>query len=113
MLRLCFTVGNFCFRPILKPVDSESRPNHTTISSIHSRKICPGGVGFETSSAKGDMGAVLVSNSTLPVSHGVSVLLIGNRLGLQIRKPDDKQVNANGEIFCTATFFGKLFDAQI
>jgi len=59
--------------------------------------VCPGGVVFETSSAKGHTGAVLVSNATLPVSHGVSVLLIGNWLGLQISKPDDKQVNANGE----------------
>jgi hypothetical protein len=36
------------------------------------------------------MGAVLVANSTRPVFHGVSVLLIGNRLGLKISKPDDK-----------------------
>jgi hypothetical protein len=41
----------------------------------------------------------LVANSTPPVLHGVSVLLVGNRLGLQISKPDDKQVNANGEKF--------------
>ena len=44
------------------------------------------------------MGAVLVANSTRPVLHGVSVRLFGNWLGLQIRKLDDKQVNANGEI---------------
>jgi hypothetical protein len=43
------------------------------------------------------MGAVLVANSTRPGLHGVSVLLIGNWLGLQISKPDDKQVNAKGE----------------
>jgi hypothetical protein len=61
--------------------------------------IRPGGVGFETSSAKGHRGAVLVANSTRPVLHGVSVLLIGNWLGLQISKPDDNQVNANGEFF--------------
>jgi hypothetical protein len=42
------------------------------------------------------MGVVLVANLTRPVLHGVSVLLIGNRLGLQTSKPDDKQVNANG-----------------
>ena len=59
------------------------------------------------------MGAVLVANSTRPVLHGVSVRLIGNRLGIQISKPDDKQVNVNGEIFRTATFLGKLFDTQI
>jgi hypothetical protein len=61
-----------------------------------SRSICPGGVGFETSSAKGHMGAVLVSNPTRPVLHGVSVRVIGVWLGLQISKPDDKHVNANG-----------------
>jgi len=43
------------------------------------------------------MGAVLVANSTRPVLHGVSVLLFGNWLGLQSSKPDDKQVNANGD----------------
>jgi len=63
---------------------------------IDPREIFPGCVGFGTSSARGDMGAGLVSNMTLPVLHGVSVLLIGNWLGLQVSKPDDKQVNANG-----------------
>ena len=47
------------------------------------------------------MGAVLVANSTLPVLPGVSVLLIGNWLGLHTSKPNDKQVNANGEFFRT------------
>jgi len=42
------------------------------------------------------MGAVLVTNLTRPVLLGVSVLLIGNRLGLQFSKLDDNQVNANG-----------------
>ncbi len=42
------------------------------------------------------MGAVLVAKLTRPGSHGVSVLLIGNRLGFLTSKPDDKQVNANG-----------------
>jgi len=62
-----------------------------------SRTPCPGGVGFETSSAKANRGAVLVANSTRPVLLGVSVRLFGNRLGLQISEPDDKQVNANGQ----------------
>ena len=66
---------------------------------ILSRKSCPGGVGFETSSAKGHTGAGLVANATRPVMHGVSVLLIGNWLGLQISKPDDKHVNANRGLF--------------
>ena len=44
---------------------SARKPN-----GIHSREICPGGVGFATSSAKGHTGAVLVANSTLP---GVTV----------------------------------------
>jgi hypothetical protein len=50
---------------------------------IRSLEIFPGGVGFETRSASGGRGAVLVANSTRPVLHGVSVLLIGNRLGLR------------------------------
>ena len=65
---------------------------------VHARAICPGGVGFETSSASGGWGAVLVANAPRPVLHGVSVRLIGNGLGLQISKPDDKQVNENWEI---------------
>jgi hypothetical protein len=44
------------------------------------------------------MGAVLVANSTRPVMPGVSVRVVGSGLGLQIRKPDDKHVNANGDI---------------
>ena len=59
--------------------------------------FCPGGVEFETSPAKGDMGAVLVANLTPPVLHGASVLVVGNRLGLKISKLDDKYVNAKGE----------------
>ena len=62
-----------------------------------SRAICPGGAGFETRSASGGRGAVLVANATRPVQHGVSVLVIGNRIGVQGSKPGDKHVNANGE----------------
>jgi hypothetical protein len=54
---------------------------------ILSRVICPGGVGFETSSAKGHMGAGLVANSTRAGWHGVSVadmaLLLRIRFALQ------------------------------
>jgi len=57
----------------------------------------PGGVGFETSSASGGWGAVLVANSARAGLHGVSVRVIGNWLGPQISKPDDKRVNANRE----------------
>ena len=105
--------ATFCFSPVLKPVDLKSRLYHTATRSIRSREICPGGVGFETSSAKGDMGAVLVANSTRPVLHGVSVLLIGNWLGVQVSKPDDNQVNANGEKFRAGIFLGKFFETQI
>jgi len=52
---------------------------------------------LKTSSASGGQGAVLVSNLTRPVLHGVSVRVVGIRLGLQTNKPDDKQMNANGE----------------
>jgi hypothetical protein len=38
-------------------------------------------------------------NLTLPVLLGVSVRVIGNWLGLQFSKPDDKHGNANGEFF--------------
>ena len=44
--------------------------------------ICPGGVGFETSSASGGWGAVLVSNLTQPGIYGVSVRVLGMGLGL-------------------------------
>jgi len=37
------------------------------MDAARSRAICPGGVKFETRSAKGHMGAVLVANLTLPV----------------------------------------------
>ena len=63
---------------------------------IRSRKICPGGVGFETGSASGGQGAGLVAKLTRPVLHGVSVLVIGIRLGFQSSKSHDKHVNANG-----------------
>src|ERR1039457_4645944 len=36
------------------------------IGDARSRVICPGGVGFETSSASGGWGAVLVANATRP-----------------------------------------------
>jgi hypothetical protein len=62
-----------------------------------SREICPGGVEFETRSASGGRGAVLVANLTRPVIDGVSVRVIGIRLGLQFSKTDDKHVNVNGE----------------
>ena len=45
-----------------------------------------GGVGFETSSARWGRGAVLVANSTRPVIDGVSVLLLGNQLGLHFKQ---------------------------
>jgi hypothetical protein len=64
---------------------------------IRSRVISPGGVGFETSSASGGWGAGLVAKLTRPVIDGVSVRVIGIRLGLQFSKPDDKHVKANGE----------------
>jgi hypothetical protein len=86
--------------PKISPLNELARiaPRHTPTDDARSREICPGGVGFETRSASGGRGAVLVANSALPVLHGVSVLMVGNRLGLQISKPDDKQLNANGGI---------------
>jgi len=50
------------------------------------------------------MGAVLVANLTRPVLHGVSILLIGNWLGLEFSKLDDKQVNANGRFLAQTKF---------
>jgi hypothetical protein len=44
------------------------------------------------------MGAVLVAKATRPVLYGVSVLMVGNWLGLQISKLDDSRVNVNGEL---------------
>jgi hypothetical protein len=68
------------------------------IGDAGSREICPGGVGFETSSASGGWGAVLVANSTRPGIHGMSVRVVGVRLGLRVlSKPDDNHGNANWE----------------
>jgi hypothetical protein len=55
-----------------------------------SRAVCPGGVGFETRSASGGHGAVLVANLTRPGMHGVSVRVVGIRLGLQFSKPHEQ-----------------------
>ena len=52
----------------------------------------------------GDMGAGLVSKLTRPGSLGVSVLMAGIRLGLQIRKSHDGHVNANRGISLCAFF---------
>jgi hypothetical protein len=51
--------------------------------ATRSRVSCPGGVGFETSSARGGHGAGLVAKLTRPVLHEVSVRVIGTQLGLQ------------------------------
>ena len=40
---------------------------------------------------------MLVANLTRPVINGVSVLVLGIRLGLQFSKTDDKHGNVNGE----------------
>jgi len=39
----------------IKPVRPESRPGTHASGDARSREICPGGVGFETSSARSDM----------------------------------------------------------
>jgi hypothetical protein len=46
---------------------------------------------------RGGWGAGLVANATPPVLHGVSVLVVGNWIGLKASKTDDKRVNASGE----------------
>ena len=56
------------------------RDNLTT--SFRARVVLVG-IGFETRSASGGRGAVLVANLTRPVIEGVSVRVIGIRLGLQ------------------------------
>ena len=45
----------------------------------------------------GGQGAGLVAKLTRPVLNGVSVRVIGIRLGLQLSKSHDKHGNANGE----------------
>ena len=45
------------------------------------------------------MGAVLVANLTRTVIDGVSILLIGNWLGLQISKPDEQTGERERGIF--------------
>ena len=46
--------------------------------------------------ARGGRGAGLVAKLTRPVIDGVSVRVVGIRLGLHSSKTDDKHVNANG-----------------
>ena len=46
---------------------------------------------------RGGRGAGLVAKLTRPVIDGVSVRVIGIRLGLRSSKTDDKHVNAKGE----------------
>jgi len=58
--------------------------------------MCPGGVGFEISPASRGRGEWLVAKLTRPGLRGVSVRVVGNWLGLQIRKPDAKHGNAKG-----------------
>jgi hypothetical protein len=58
-------------------------------------------------------GAVLGANSTRPVLHGVRVRVVGNWLGPQISKADDKYVNANWEFFRPVSKqYRKLIKAQ-
>jgi hypothetical protein len=70
---------------------------YTETEVSRTRAICPGGVGFETGSATGDMGAVQVAKLTRLGLHGVSVRMFGIRLGLPVQQADDKHGNANGE----------------
>ena len=74
---------------------------HTPADDIRSRVSCPDGVGFAARYASGGWSAVLVAKLTRAVSDGVSVRVIGCRLGLQPSKPDDKHGNVNGR-FCPA-----------
>jgi hypothetical protein len=60
-----------------KPDLLKSRPRYAPTDDAHSREICSGGVGFETRSASGGRGAVLVAKLTRPVMHGVSVRVVG------------------------------------
>ena len=87
----------------------KSRGCWPSTSGILPRVICPGGVGFEISSASGGQGAGLFAKLTRPVIDGVSVRVIGIRLGLRSSKTDDEHVNANGEFIehQTASEFAK------
>jgi len=79
---------------------------HPPVGDIRSRVMCPGGVGFATRSASGGCGAVLVANLTRAVIDGVSVRVIGNGLGLQFSKPDDKHGKANWEFSSARWSYG-------
>ena len=58
----------------------------------HSRVFCPGGVGFETSSANGRWGAGLVAMPTRPVIHGVGA----KSFGVSAPERDSPEVFAPG-----------------
>src|ERR1019366_9928848 len=99
-------------RPLLEK-NTESRPELSLAGDAHSREICPGGVGFETRSASGGHGAVLVAKLKRPVIDGVSVRVVGIRLGLQISKTDDKRVNANGVAGCATRCWHMVCGLQL
>ena len=81
--------------------------------SVRSRAICPGGVGFETSSAKGGRGAVLVANLTRAGVDGGERSRDWHPAWPSIRKAHDKHVNANGDFFPGARLRpGALSEAQ-
>ncbi len=52
---------------------------------------------FGTSSARVQGRRAGFEKRARPVILGVSVLVVGNRRGLQIRTTNDKHVNANGD----------------
>jgi len=92
---------------VIESCSANTRLSGTKTRDLRSREICPGGVGFENSSASGGQGAGLFAKLTRPVIHGVSVRVIGIRLGLQSSKTDDKRVNANG-VCSVETNSGKM-----
>jgi hypothetical protein len=80
------------------PIAQRSRGGKRSATvDARTRVISPGGVGFETSSARVDGAQCWFQKPITTSQDGVSVLVIGNWLSLPVRKPDDNHVNANGK----------------
>jgi hypothetical protein len=81
-------------------------------TGLRSSSLLSCGVGFETGGTMGEQGAEPVSKAEHDQARiGESIRGIGNRLGLQPRKPDDNHGNANGRAL-PAQLSGHLFGVK-
>lgn len=71
---------------------------------LHFALVFPGGDDFETSSAGAKWRSTGFKDLSRPGLHGASVLVIGTLGWPPISKPDDKHVNASGEMYLSLQF---------